>query len=1048
MKSKVLKKAGSAVLAAALALNASSVGSFLVSAEETKYEFENGTLTDCVIPEAGSERYQEGASGDKFVFIANGGEIATVTVPVDTAGMYEVILCYSAPYGDKIQNLIVNGVDQGQVSCSETGSGEWVELSLGNIKLNAGNNEIGIKSSWGWTNLDYIKIKDASFREIKAYDTVCSDTDAIPEAQNLMNYFASVYGEHIISGQQEIYQYGPHGLEYEFEYLEDLTGELPAIRGFDYGNFTCPAFGSDDGSTDRIIDWVKNKNGIATASWHINVPTDFASFTIGTKIDWAQTTYTEKTDFSPSKAATPGTKENEYYLEALTTLAAEFNKLEAQGIPVLWRPLHEAEGNGGENNPWFWWGREGSEAYKKLWIYTYETLTNDFDCHNLIWEWNSYNYGTSTDWYPGEAYVDIIGYDKYNCTDWSTGSPVLSHNDSAIASTFYGIMEKYNSTKLIAMTENDCFSTVDNLTTEKAGWLYFCTWYDGGAADNNFLTNPVFNTKEDTIAMYQSEYCITLDELPATLYSEEIATKPTEVPPATEPPTTGDGSFVFEIIKKTVDLSGRTEDGEYELVVTIEGEPSAGIGGALGFGTSADDWVNLEWSGNANSKGILEVEIPLDEVPVSITGGEIQVWWSNVWDSATESSTDAPCEIVDVEVVKKNQTPDVPVVNEGKGFYVDGQTIRDANGNEFIMRGVNVAHAWYQSNTETSLKAIADLGANCVRIVCSNGVQWTKTTKSEIEDIIEWCKENKLVCILEVHDATGSNNISDITAAAQYWAEMADLLNNNRKYVIVNIANEWYGEWNSATWAEGSKEAIGVLRDAGVKNMIMIDSAGWGQYPASIKEKGAEVFAADPDKNTVFSIHMYEYAGGNATMIKDNIDGALKCGAPILVGEFGIKHTDGDVDEKYIMQYCEQLGLGYIGWSWKGNSSGLEYLDLSNDWEGKSLTEWGEIFFKDANGVSNTSDICTVFDPSQTGPSVEATLPGDTNCNNDVEIADAIAIMSYVTNSDSFPLNEQQMANADVYQCGDGVGINDAVSIQKYITKLIKTLPESYNTAS
>ena len=96
-----------------------------------------------------------------------------------------------------------------------------------------------------------------------------------------MAYLNSVYGKNIISGQQEIYSGGPHGLETEFEYLKDTTGHYPAIRGFDYGNFCCPAFGSDDGSTKRVLDWVKNKNGIATASFHLNVPKDFENFKIG-----------------------------------------------------------------------------------------------------------------------------------------------------------------------------------------------------------------------------------------------------------------------------------------------------------------------------------------------------------------------------------------------------------------------------------------------------------------------------------------------------------------------------------------------------------------------------------------------------------------------------------------------------------------------------------------------------------------------------------------------------------------------------------------------
>ncbi len=68
---------------------------------------------------------------------------------------------------------------------------------------------------------------------------------------------------------------------------------------------------------------------------------------------------------------------------------------------------------------------------------------------------------------------------------------------------------------------------------------------------------------------------------------------------------------------------------------------------------------------------------------------------------------------------------------------------------------------------------------------------------------------------------------------------------------------------------------------------------------------------------------------------------------------------------------------------------------------------------------------------------------GDANLNGDVEIADAIAIMSYVVNEEAFPLKAQGLLNSDVYQNGDGVAITDAVSVQKYLTKLISELPES-----
>ncbi len=295
------------------------------------------------------------------------------------------------------------------------------------------------------------------------------------------------------------------------------------------------------------------------------------------------------------------------------------------------------------------------------------------------------------------------------------------------------------------------------------------------------------------------------------------------------------------------------------------------------------------------------------------------------------------------------------------GFYVDGTKVRDANGNEFVMRGINVAHAWFTDYTETSLEAIAATGANTVRVVLSDGEVYTKTTASELESIIELCKRNNLVCIVEIHDATGSDSTSSLNKAVNYWIEMKDILNKNKQYVIVNIANEWYGTWDGSAWAEGNKAAIKSLRDAGIGNMLIVDSAGWGQYPDSIKNYGKSVFQADELGNTIFSIHMYEYAGGNSSMVKSNIDKALGINVPVIIGEFGCKHTDGDVDEYTIMSYCKEKQVGYLGWSWKGNGSAWAYLDLANEWDGSSLSDWGETLIYDTNGIKNTSKICSVY---------------------------------------------------------------------------------------
>lgn len=299
------------------------------------------------------------------------------------------------------------------------------------------------------------------------------------------------------------------------------------------------------------------------------------------------------------------------------------------------------------------------------------------------------------------------------------------------------------------------------------------------------------------------------------------------------------------------------------------------------------------------------------------------------------------------------------------GFYVSGTNIYDANGNTFVMRGVNIPHAWYTDKTETSIKGAANLGANTVRIVLSNGAKYQKTSSSEVSNIINWCKSNKLVCILEVHDATGSDSTYDLNRCVDYWKEMKSVLSGTEKYVIVNIANEWYGTWNGSAWAEGYKSAIRSLRDAGISNMFMVDCAGWGQYPDSIKDYGKSVFNADSQKNTVFSIHMYEYAGGNSSTVKNNINNALNIGVPVVIGEFGGQHTNGDVDEGTIMSYCTSKNVGYLGWSWKGNDSSMSYLDIANSWDGSNLSSWGNTLINGSNGIKKTSKICSVYTGSQ-----------------------------------------------------------------------------------
>lgn len=329
----------------------------------------------------------------------------------------------------------------------------------------------------------------------------------------------------------------------------------------------------------------------------------------------------------------------------------------------------------------------------------------------------------------------------------------------------------------------------------------------------------------------------------------------------------------------------------------------------------------------------------------------------------TKPETKPETKPVTKPVTKPITTAEPPVVNPTYyGFKVSGTKLLDANGNEFVLRGINHAHTWFKGQKTTALKGIANTGSNSVRIVLSNSYQWSKDDVNSVKSIIEECKKNKMIAVLEVHDGTGSNSISVLENIAKYWIEIKDALIGNEEYVILNIANEWVGDWSGTTWRNGYVSVIPKLRKAGIKNTIMVDAAGWGQYGKSVADYGKEVFNSDPDKNTMFSIHMYGSAGGNQYQIRSNIENVTNKGLAVCIGEFGYYHSDGDVDEEYIMKYCTENKIGYMGWSWKGNGGGVEYLDISNDWAGQNLSSaWGMNLVNGAYGIKKTSKICSVF---------------------------------------------------------------------------------------
>ncbi|MFI0087989.1 cellulase family glycosylhydrolase [Streptomyces bobili] len=311
------------------------------------------------------------------------------------------------------------------------------------------------------------------------------------------------------------------------------------------------------------------------------------------------------------------------------------------------------------------------------------------------------------------------------------------------------------------------------------------------------------------------------------------------------------------------------------------------------------------------------------------------------------------------------------------GLHISDGRLLEGNGNDFVMRGVNHAHTWYPGETQ-SLADVKALGANTVRVVLSDGHRWTKNSPEDVAAVIGQCKANRLICVLEVHDTTGYGEeaaAGTLDHAADYWIGLKDVLAGQEDYVIVNIGNEPWGNTAPEGWTDPTVAAVKKLRNAGFQHTIMVDAPNWGQdWQGVMRANARTVYDADPTGNLIFSIHMYSVFD-TAAEITDYLNAFVGAGLPLLIGEFGGPADQwGDPDEDTMMAAAEQFDLGYLAWSWSGNTDPI--LDLAIDFDPTRLSSWGQRIFNGVNGIAQTAEEATVFGGGNPGDTQAPTAPG------------------------------------------------------------------------
>ncbi|MBS2099363.1 glycosyl hydrolase [Carboxylicivirga linearis] len=327
-------------------------------------------------------------------------------------------------------------------------------------------------------------------------DPVCVNPST--QAVNVYNFLLENYGKKSLSATHANVNWNIN----EAEWVKQHTDKYPAMNTMDYIHIPYASEGWIDYSDLTVVkDWWDN-NGLLCANWHWIVPPYE-----GAPLSYDYTYKPEETTFKASNVLVEGTWENEIAKADLEKLADYLKLLQENDIPLIWRPFHEAAGNIYEFNngtAWFWWGADGADTYKDLWIYMFEYFESR-GLNNLIWVWTTQT--KDNEFYPGDDYVDIIGRDIYNNSD-----------PSDIDLQFNAIQDTYPN-KMVTLSEMGNISKLSDQWNVGAKWSYFMPWYDYDRTNDMNSDNFTGTTHEHADANWwidamNQSYVITRDQMP------------------------------------------------------------------------------------------------------------------------------------------------------------------------------------------------------------------------------------------------------------------------------------------------------------------------------------------------------------------------------------------------------------------------------------------------------------------------------------------------------------------------------------------------------
>lgn len=326
-----------------------------------------------------------------------------------------------------------------------------------------------------------------------------ANANATAQAKKVYDFLAEQTGKKILSGAMANVSNNNDFADWVYA----VTGKYPALTGYDFIHID--ESWANYAITPARTQW--ENNGLVSYMWHWRAPNTQADYDAKNTSKYGfYISGDGATDFDIREALKEGTWQHDFVLESIDKIAVVLKQLQEAGIPVLWRPLHEAAGNYGDNGAWFWWGRYGLDATKDLWKLMYDRLVNHHGLNNLIWVWTmQYKVGAEADMaaaYPGDEYVDIVGVDLY------------PDNNASQVLAYKAALDLTSAHKIVTLSECGRIPNPEACAADGAAWAWFMVWYTHSiSADAG--TDAFDNTREYWTEVMEATNVLTREQMPS-----------------------------------------------------------------------------------------------------------------------------------------------------------------------------------------------------------------------------------------------------------------------------------------------------------------------------------------------------------------------------------------------------------------------------------------------------------------------------------------------------------------------------------------------------